>query len=165
MKEKITTILKCESDPSIRFEVLEKFYSLVDCEDDVRFIINVLQNDEDPCVRHEAAAQLFRIEEKKPTLMINLKRQTIAALLDKAYNDESIVVRHESIEALGYIGDEHSLTSLEKLSKDKNLDIRSTAEIAFHTAERRIKDGVRASDLTAHIIENWIPKSSSPTTA
>jgi hypothetical protein len=32
------------------------------------------------------------------------------------------------------------------------------AKIAFHTAERRINDGVKASDLTAHIIENWIPK-------
>jgi HEAT repeat protein len=154
MKEVITQMLKA-ADPSIRFEVLERFSDLADCEDDVRSMINLLENDGDPCVRHEAAAQLIRIEEKKPHLMTNLRQRAIAALLERALNDESTVVRHESIEVLGYIGDERSLQNLTELAMEENLDIRSTAEIALRTAERRIKRGVKASSLCADIIETW----------
>jgi HEAT repeat protein len=154
MKEAITQMLKA-SDPAIRFEILERFSDLADCEDDVHSIINVLENDGDPCVRHEAAAQLFRIEEKKPHLMTNLKQRAIAALWDKAWNDESTVVRHESIEVLGYIGGEESLENLTALAMDENLDIRSTAEIAFRTAEHRIKRRIGASALCADLIACW----------
>lgn len=159
MKDTIIKIIKLESDSSIRFEVLERFYTILDCEDDVRFVIDVLLSDCDPCVRHEAAAQLFRIEEQRPHLMKGVKRQAIDALLDRAHRDESTVVRHESIEALGYLGDENALRSLEALALDRDLDIRSTAEIALRTCRRRIVDGVSAGELCSHIIEKWKSKS------
>lgn len=143
------------TDPSIRFEVLERFSDLADCEDDVRSMIHLLENDADPCVRHEAAAQLFRIEEKKPHLMNSLRQRAIAALLDKAWNDESTVVRHESIEVLGYIGDEDCLKSLTKLAMDENVDIRSTAEIALRTTEHRIERGITASALCTNLVDRW----------
>lgn len=154
MKEVITQMLEA-ADPSIRFEVLERFSDLADCEDDVRSMINLLENDGDPCVRHEAAAQLFRIEEKKPHLMTNLREQAIAALLDKAWHDESTVVRHESIEVLGYIGDQGCLKNLAELAMDENLDIRSTAEIALRTTEHRIKRGIKAGALCTDLIDRW----------
>ena len=154
MKEVIIQMLEA-ADPSIRFEILERFSDLADCEEDVRSMIKILEKDADPCVRHEAAAQLFRIEEKKPHLMVNLKREAVAALLDKAWNDESTVVRHESIEVLGYIGGEDALKNLTELATHENLDIRSTAEIAFRTAERRIKQGIKASALCTDIVDHW----------
>src|SRR2546429_9385221 len=101
MKEKIKRILLQEPDPFIRFEVLEKFFGFVYVEEDVHFLLSLLRSDRDPCVRHEVAAQLFRIEEQKPHLMVNIRPNVIEGLLDRAEYDESTVVRHEAIEALG----------------------------------------------------------------
>lgn len=155
VKNKIIEIVRKEVDPSIRFEILEKFYHSVENENDVLFIIDVLNNDNDPCVRHEAAAQLFRIAEKKPDLLINLKQVIINSLLDKAYHDISTVVRHESIEALGYIVDKNSLKYLHKLRMDDNIDISSTANIAYKTAKRRLVLKLKASEITDNIIATW----------
>lgn len=155
MKEKIIEIIRNELDPSIRFEVLEKFYHKLDNEKDVLFLLNILNNDIDPCVRHEAAAQLFRVAEKKPDLLLNLKKTVINALLDRAYNDESTVVRHESIEALGYIADKDTLKHLYSLSLNDNLDIKTTASIAHKTAKRRLVLNLKASEITDNIISTW----------
>lgn len=154
MKDLIAEMLET-AEPSIRFEILERFSDLADCEDDVRSMLKLLETDVDPCVRHEAAAQIYRIEEKKPHLMTNLRDQAIATLIDKAWNDESTVVRHESIEVLGYLGDERSLKDLSELSTDKNLDISSTAEIALRTAQRRMAWGIGADTLCSDIIAHW----------
>jgi|ERR1041385_551529 HEAT repeat protein len=154
MKELITQMLE-GAEPSIRFEILERFSDLADCENDVRTMLKLLETDADPCVRHEAAAQIYRIEEKKPQLMTNLREQAIATLIDKAWNDESTVVRHESIEVLGYLGDERSLKDLSELATDKNLDISSTAEIALRTAQRRMAWGIGADTLCSDIIAHW----------
>lgn len=154
MKELIAQMLEAP-DPSIRFEMLEKFSDLADCEDDVRSMLKLLESDLDPCVRHEAAAQIYRIEERNPHLMANLRDQAIATLIDKAWNDESAVVRHESIEVLGYVGDRRSLKDLSELATDTNLDISSTAEIALRTAQRRLRWGISADTLSADIIARW----------
>jgi HEAT repeat protein len=155
MKDKIRQILNITTDPSIRFELLEKFSDLASCEDDVRSLIELLENDPDPCVRHEAAAQLYRLEERKPRLMINLREKAVASLLDKACNDESTVVRHESIEVLGYVGGEECLDNLRQLATNEDLDIRSTAEIALRTAERRMKCGIKPQAICAQILASW----------
>ena len=154
MKDLVKQIL-VGHDPSIRFEVLERFPELADCESDIQFLIDILQNDHDPCVRHEAAAQLYRIEEKKPQLMANLRPRVVSALFERAWNDESVVVRHESIEVLGYIADEQSLDALRRLTTDVNLDISSTAEIALRTATRRIAEGIETRDLCSELISRW----------
>ena len=155
MKQKIIEIIKEEKDASIRFEVLEKFYHKVDCESDVQLLIDILKDDYDPCVRHEAAAQLFRVAERKPLLLQNLKSKAIETLLDKACNDVSTVVRHESIEALGYIADLNALKDLEHFSKSDNLDIHSTAHIALKTAKRRLEMNLTADEVTNNIIATW----------
>jgi HEAT repeat protein len=118
-------------------------------------MINILENDHDPCVRHEVAAQLYRIEERKPQLMANLRTRVVSALFDRAWNDESVVVRHESIEVLGYIADAQSLSALRRLTVDENLDISSTAEIALRTATRRIAEGIKTHDLCSELIARW----------
>jgi HEAT repeat protein len=155
MKAKIKQMLQIEPDAAIRFEVLERFVDHVNCEEDVRLIVSLLESDSDPCVRHEAAAQLYRIEETKPHLMNGVREHAVATLLDKALTDESTVVRHESIEVLGYIGDRDALPHLAELAKNNNLDIRSTAEIAYRTAHRRLTDDITTSGLSAHLIKHW----------
>lgn len=154
MKQKIINILRIEKDPSVRFEVLEKYLEFIDSEEDVRFLIKILFDDADPCVRHKAAAQLFRIEEKDIDLPKNLKSEIIHALLDRALNDESTVVRHESIEALGYLGDESALNSLKKLTIDENLDVRSTAIIALGTASKRVEFNLEVNQVSDFLIAN-----------
>ncbi len=155
MKEKLKTILLNETDASIRFELLEKFFSTINTQDDVRFLIRLLHSDKDPCVRHEVAAQLFRTEEKKPHLMENLRDDVIAALLERAQRDESTVVRHEAIEALGYIGDAQTLVVLKQLATEVDIDIRSTAEIAVSTTARRMRENVTTGELADHLVRNW----------
>lgn len=156
MKSKIIKILTFEKDPSIRFEVLEKFYSYVEDDNDINLIINILDDDPDPCVRHEAAAQLFRIELKKNDLLQNLKSKAIEILFRKATTDPSIVVQHESIEALAYlVGPEH-LEQLRVFIDSNDLDIQSTATIAFHTAKKRIESKTPARDLSSLLIQEWI---------
>ena len=147
MKNRMINILTKEENPMIRFEVLEKFYKIVSTENDINLIIEILINDTDPCVRHEAAAQLFRIEEKKSELFKPLKRKAIDALFDRAYNDISTVVRHESIEALGYLAEKDHLTQLEKLIISEDIDIKSTAAIAYNAASIRIKNNLKANEL------------------
>lgn len=155
MKDILIDIIRNESDPSIRFEILEKFYHNIDNEKDILFLLDVLNNDSDPCVRHEVAAQLFRAAEKKPNLLVNLKQIVINTLLEKAHNDESIVVKHECIEALGYITDADSLKFIHRLCNDENIDISTTANIAYKTARRRLVLNLKVSELTDNIIENW----------
>jgi hypothetical protein len=153
MKNRIINILKNEQDPSIRFEVLEKFFEYIYSEEDVLFLMGLLIHDSDPCVRHKAAAQLFRVEEKESPLTVNLKSKIIQALVDRAFHDKSTVVRHESIEALGYLGDKSALDSLKILMGDENLDVSSTAGIAFGTAKRRVENNIDASEVANFLIE------------
>ena len=155
MKEKIIEILKTELDPTIRFEVLEKFYHQVSSDEDINLIIDILKNDADPCVRHEAAAQLFRIEEKKNSLMKNLKRKAISVLFDRACHDESTVVRHEAIEALGYIVENEDLNNLYAFTDSTNNDIKSTAYIAYNAAKQRIENNLQPKELSNHLINSW----------
>jgi hypothetical protein len=146
MKEEIVAILRTEEDACVRFEMLENFYEVADSESDILLLLSILNNDEDPCVRHEAAAQLFRIEEKKSYLFSPMtKNMAIKSLFTRAKYDESVVVRHESIEALGYLVDFDRLDCLDSFVQSENLDIKSTAKISTKVARYRIEKNIPAS--------------------
>ncbi|HEV7601962.1 MAG TPA: hypothetical protein VGO49_17115 [Bradyrhizobium sp.] len=150
MKEEIVAILRTETDACVRFEMLENFYEAADSEADILLLLSILNNDEDPCVRHEAAAQLFRIEEKKSHLFSPMtKNMAIKSLFTRAKYDESVVVRHESIEALGYLVDFDRLGCFDSFVQSENLDIQSTAKISAKVARYRIEKNIPASSIGA----------------
>ena len=154
MREKIIRILNTSRDASLRFEALEKFYECAETEGDILFVISILNNDADPCVRHEAAAQLFRLEEKKSWLFSGeLRNMAIRALLARANYDQSIVVQHELIEALGYLIDREHLSDLEAFMGSDNIDISSTARISARVARIRIEKGISASMIGQVLID------------
>lgn len=152
MKRRIINILVEERDASVRFEVLERFLDFIDSEEDVVFLIELLANDLDSCVRHKAAAQLFRIKEKGIVVTADLESKIIEALVDRAFHDASTVVRHESIEALGYLGNESTLDSLRELIEVDNPDVSATAYIAYETAKRRAEYNIDATELGDFLI-------------
>ena len=154
-KDKIKAILLTAADASVRFEVLEKYLDYMDTPDDAIFLMDLLKNDADPCVRHKAAAQLFRVQEKDSTVTANLKQQIIEALLNCALNDTSTVARHESIEALGYLGDKGTLERLAILTTDANPDVASTARIALGTARRRSEHSLEPNQVGEFLVDRW----------
>lgn len=130
-----------------RFEALEHFTALISNEADVLHLITILHNDDDPIVRHEAAAQLLRAETIKPDATGDMRAIICAALVKALEKDSSIIVQHEALEALAYIGDAETLRVLDSFRNSPNPDIRSAANVAFDMLCFRISKSVRASDL------------------
>ena len=123
----------------------------------VPFLLEILQKDRSSVIRHEAAAQLLKIEQKKPWVMSDMKDKVIAELLSVIINDKSLVARHESIEALSYIGDDTVLPLLNKIIKSESSDneILDTLKIAKDIIEYRIIKNISPSQLSKTIIEEY----------
>jgi len=156
MKSKMLQILRDEPDAAMRFEVLDRFYEYADSEEDILFLISVLNHDADPCVRHEAAAQLYRILEKKEGLFTSHSREIVVeALFDRARHDDSTVVKHESIESLAYLVDQEQLHQLEAFTISEDADISATARISSKIARSRIENGIAASSIGQFYLTNW----------
>ena len=86
----------------------------------------VLKNDDNSVVKHEACYQIaMRKMEKK-----------IPDLVDSALHDESPLVKHEAIEALGLLNAFSSDELISKSLKSSNLDIKQTAEFVLRRLER-----------------------------
>jgi|ERR1035437_2601133 HEAT repeat protein len=141
-----------------RFEMMESFAKYADETTDVEFLVNVLRNDSSSVLRHEAAAQLLKIEQKKPWLINQLKDFVIESLLNVVMNDKSLVARHESVEALSYIGDKNVLKKLDEIIKteNENSEIIETVKIARDIIEYRIIKDIKASDLGSTILSEKI---------
>lgn len=80
-----------------------------------------LKEDPSPLVRHEAAFSMGQLEFKS----------AVPALLEAMAKDESVLVRHESAVALGSIGDEAARRGLIEALKDRDEDVRLSAEVAL----------------------------------
>src|SRR5437867_10558253 len=154
MQNKKSSLRKLLRDKSAftRFEILEQYAMIADDADDIIPIQRALAEDPDPIVRHEAAAQLLKIETSKPELSEGLKRQIQNALLKSVLKDQSVIVRHEAMEALAYIGDESALPILENLIDDANTDIKCTARIARDILIFRLKNGVSGAEFSGALI-------------
>lgn len=153
-KENIKAIIVGGQADFKRFEMMESFAKYADEPEDIKFLVSVLKNDNSSVVRHEAAAQLLKIEQKKPWLLEQLKEYVIEELLNVVMNDKSLVARHESVEALSYIGDKNVLVRLDEIIKteDENNEIIETVKIARDIIEYRIIKDIQASELSRTII-------------
>ncbi len=96
-----------------------------------RFLIDILINDPDPIVRHEAAFVLGKLAENEKIKGI----EAALTICQSAIYDQSVVVRHECVEALYAFQGEQVNKTIQLLLDDPQEEIRFTAII---TAERRL---------------------------
>ena len=89
----------------------------------------VLNNDDNGIVRHEAAFQIG----------LHNMRTKIADLVNSILNDNSELVKHEAIEALGLLRDHGSKETLIKMLEDKSVAVSETAAFVLKRLER-LKD-------------------------
>ena len=152
--KKKESLFRLLHDPAAfaRFEILEHYTDFVESEEDIGPLQEVLTLDPDPIVRHEAAAQLLKIETKRPELTANLKQQIQSALVKSIHEDSSVIVRHEAMEALAYIGNEDALPILQGLVNDSNSDIKCTALIARDILLFRLKHSLKGSELCGSLM-------------
>ncbi len=90
-------------------------------EDKVAYIAQVLKNDPNELVRHEAAFSLGQMGYSIG----------VAPLEDATKNDPSMFVRHEAAIALGIIGSPNATETLEKALDDPDGPVRESAVVAL----------------------------------
>ncbi|MEO9308328.1 putative PBS lyase HEAT-like repeat [Nitrosotalea sinensis] len=90
-------------------------------EDVVPHVANVLKNDSNELVRHEAAFSLGQM----------CLRSGIKPLEDATRNDPSLFVRHEAAVALGVIGSQDAKETLQKALEDSSEQVRDSAVVAL----------------------------------
>jgi HEAT repeat protein len=90
-------------------------------------LIQVLEKDIDPIVRHEAAFTLYKLYNRG---QISGER-ALKSLCNSAYHDVSTVARHESAESLGFFRHPQAFETLNELLKDPNPDVVATARISL----------------------------------
>lgn len=98
-----------------------------------RTLTAVLYHDTNPIVRHEAAFILGKLYKAQ---RISGKRALIA-LCEAADSDESVIVRHEALEALGAFPHQRALYALHKALSDPSADVIATAVISLHIQTSR----------------------------
>ena len=94
-------------------------------EDKVEHIANVLKNDTNELVRHEAAFSLGQM----------CYSSGIEPLEDATKNDSSMFVRHEAAIALGVVGSKSAKETLEKALNDPDEPVRDSAVVALSNLE------------------------------
>ena len=90
-------------------------------EDVVPHVANILKNDSNELVRHEAAFSLGQM----------CLRSGIKPLEDATRNDPSLFVRHEAAVALGVIGSQDEKETLQKALEDSSEQVRDSAVVAL----------------------------------
>lgn len=90
-------------------------------EEAIPALAKALRDDPSPLVRHEAAFSIGQLGFKSG----------VTKLLEAMARDESVLVRHESAVALGSIGDDRAREGLLSALRDKDEDVRLSAEIAL----------------------------------
>jgi len=141
-KKRIFEIIWEKSDPNfayaIKFEAIDRLRSFSLNKNDVSMVIDILEKHPDMMVRHEAAFVLLELEESNPRLLKEMSSIITSALSRSAKYDKSLVVRHETLEALGYVGDETCLNFLRLSTKSRNKDIQESALVALQLLEFRL---------------------------
>lgn len=109
-------------------------------EDKVPYIANVLKNDPNELVRHEAAFSLGQM----------CYQSGIISLEDATKNDSSMFVRHEAAIALGVIGSQNSKETLEKALNDPDESVRDSAVVALSNLQfmENLSKNVKFAKLT-----------------
>ena len=94
-------------------------------EDKIPYISQVLKNDPNELVRHEAAFSLGQLGYSSG----------IEALEDATKNDSSMFVRHEAAIALGVIGSKDAIQTLQKALHDPDKPVVESAVVALSNIE------------------------------
>ena len=94
-------------------------------EDKVGHIAQVLKDDPNELVRHEAAFSLGQMGHST----------CVGPLADATLNDPSMFVRHEAAIALGVIGSKESREALESALKDPDRPVVDSAVVALSNIE------------------------------
>jgi len=94
-------------------------------EDKVPYIAEVLKNDPNELVRHEAAFSLGQMGHQ-----IGIK-----PLEDATKNDPSMFVRHEAVIALGVIGSKDAIRTLQEALHDVDKPVVESAVVALSNIE------------------------------
>lgn len=90
-------------------------------ENAIKPIGQVLKDDDNALVRHEAAFSLGQLG----------YTSGIAALADAVRSDPSLFVRHEAAVALGVIGSEAARNTLDAALEDESEEVRESAVVAL----------------------------------
>ena len=94
-------------------------------EDKIPHIAQVLKNDDNELVRHEAAFALGQMSYSS----------AIPPLIDSTLNDSSMFVRHEAAIALGVVGNKDAKDALEKALNDPDKPVVESAVVALSNIE------------------------------
>lgn len=153
---KIQKILSDEVNSFKRFEILEHYTKHSNDSNDVLFLLNLITTDPDPMVRHEVAAQLLRLEMFRSEISKIHRKEILLTFKERIQNDNSIVVKHECLEAIGYVGDKDDFDYLRHIiENDKNEDIISTAQIALGALTLRTDKKLEPSEFWDRIYNEY----------
>lgn len=98
-------------------------------------LLEIVQHDENPVIRHEAA---FHLGKLNSTLTFNEKK--IIEIFEHVLNsDRSIVVKHEVLEALGFLDSPESIALLTRYSQHSDPDISTSADLSLNRISLRTK--------------------------
>jgi len=133
--DKLSHILQNSDDESLRIDsvwLLSEMRDFVKENDPLYekiadMLVWVLQNDKNGVVKHEAAFEIGRQN------MIN----KIPDLLNAAIHDDDILVRHESVEALGLMKTDEFKEKIKVCLKDPAKEVRETTFFVLKRTERR----------------------------
>ena len=133
--DKLSHILKNSDDESLRIDsvwLLSEMRDFVKVGDPLYekiadMLVWVLQNDKNGVVKHEAAYEIGKQN------MIN----KIPDLLQAAVHDDDVLVRHESVEALGLLKTDEFKERMKVCLNDPAKEVRATAMFVLKRIERR----------------------------
>ena len=136
--------LKNEKDESKRWDAVWLIGELAENKDENDPMFNkvsdviewVLKNDNNGVVKHEACYQIAARN----------MRNKIPDLVQTAFNDNSVIAKHEAIESLGLMRAFDSKNMIANSLTDPNPDVRETASFVIKRLERLQK-----------IKENYVP--------
>lgn len=139
---KCQDILQNSKDESLRWDAVwlageiavdspKLFYKIAD------LMVWVLQNDTNGVVKHEACYQIAARD----------MREKIPDLIYTGLHDDSIVARHEAIEALGLMRAFEATQHIESALSDPNPDVKETAEFVVKRLNRLKGQEYKPSDI------------------
>lgn len=153
----IQKILIEEENSFKRFEILEHYSKFAQGSSDIDFLLKLILTDNDPMVRHEVAAQLLRMMMFRSDITRGYAHPILGAFKERIQNDSSIVVRHECLEAVGYLGDKDDLAYLQELiEENSHPDVVSTARISLEALKYRLDFSLGPEDFWDKIVEEHI---------
>jgi HEAT repeat protein len=142
---KLTHTIKNSEDESLRTDsvwLLSEVTDVVSTSDPLYakicdMLVWVLQNDPNGVVRHEAAYEIGRQ---------NMKHK-IPELVEASIHSDDVLVRHESLEALGLLKTDEFKDMIQVCLKDPAKEVRETAAFVLKRIERRKKSQISTLEI------------------